>query len=65
MGESQRLGRGSISPVTTLSRARRAITYVSKGAGVLGANAVGRWSLCVCCPTVLDLWIAIVILKNY
>lgn len=33
MGESQRLGRGSISLVTTLSHAHGAIIHISKGAG--------------------------------
>lgn len=29
-----------------------------------GCKCSWRWSLCVCCPTVLDFWVAIVILEN-
>lgn len=56
MGDSQKLGRCSISPVTTLSHAYGAITHVSKGFGVLSANAVedGLYVCAVHCLGLLD-----------
>lgn len=50
MWESQRLGRCSISPATTVNHAYGAITRFQRGWRP-GCKWTWRWSLCVCCPT--------------